>query len=361
MVRFDSERQKLFRAMQLSGVETPVVDVDVAVDRHVTRVPAQTGHLGVVADLDDERVGGRPVDTGLEQQGVALGPHLVVDLLRVDRVGGGLDLGRRHARVEHLDVRSEVDRPGPGRGGRRRRIHRAGHEPGQQESEEAGQHTGEGPRRRGSAHVRNIPCESALRKSGAEPVQPGAVADEVPGELGDRPRRPRSATAGCRRRGSSRRPARRSPPAGRGRPRRRAGRRSRGRPRGRRRGTRPAADRRRSRSAGRTARAARVATASIRAGDALSSSLLTERSVNVARPAPPPPPPAWPDPAFVTPERPGGHVDLLGVAGVGGLALDAVQLEEHRHGSTPRLVSDTRTPEGWHRAGWVGRRQDEIS
>src|SRR4029079_11138438 len=42
------------------------------------------------------------------------------------------------------------------------------------------------------------------------------------------------------------------------------------------------------------------ATASIRAGDALSTSLLTERAVHVARPAPPPVPP-WPDLAFVTP------------------------------------------------------------
>jgi hypothetical protein len=87
----------------------------VAVDHHVTGVAAQSCHLGVVADADDERIGGRPVDPGLEQQGVPARPHLVIDLMRVDGVDGCADLARRHARVEHLDVRPEVDGTGPRR------------------------------------------------------------------------------------------------------------------------------------------------------------------------------------------------------------------------------------------------------
>src|SRR5438874_2598854 len=39
---------------------------------------------------------------------VALGPELIRDLLRGDRVDGRLDLARRHRRREDLDVRAEV-------------------------------------------------------------------------------------------------------------------------------------------------------------------------------------------------------------------------------------------------------------
>ena len=110
IVRFDSERQKLTSAMQLSGVQAPVVDVDVAVDGDVGRRRAQAGHLGVVAHLEDERVGSAAVGAGLEQQCVALRAHLVVDLLVGDGVDRCLDLARRHAGVEDHHVRAEVRR-----------------------------------------------------------------------------------------------------------------------------------------------------------------------------------------------------------------------------------------------------------
>ena len=51
-----------------------VVDLDRAVDDHVARVLAQTGRLGEVADLEPQRLLGRAVRAGLEQQRVPAPP-----------------------------------------------------------------------------------------------------------------------------------------------------------------------------------------------------------------------------------------------------------------------------------------------
>jgi hypothetical protein len=82
------------------------------VDRRVARRGAEPGDLGVVADLEDERMLGRPVRPRLEEQRVALRAELVGDLLGRDRVDLRLDLAGRHARVEDLHVRPEIGRPG---------------------------------------------------------------------------------------------------------------------------------------------------------------------------------------------------------------------------------------------------------
>ena len=128
IVRLDSERQKLSSAMQSllpSVVGRPVVHVDRAVDSDIPGRTAQACHLGVVAHLEGQRVGGRAVGAGLEQQRVPLGAELVGDLLVGDRVHRGLDLTLRHARGEDIHVRAEaglarqVDRGADrGRGGR---------------------------------------------------------------------------------------------------------------------------------------------------------------------------------------------------------------------------------------------------
>ena len=56
-VRLDSVRQKLTRATQLLvGLEAAVVDLDLAVDRHVRRGGTEAGDLGVVADLHLQRL-----------------------------------------------------------------------------------------------------------------------------------------------------------------------------------------------------------------------------------------------------------------------------------------------------------------
>ena len=97
--------------------QAAVVDLDLAVDDDVTGLRAQPGDLGVVADLDLQRLARRAVGAGPEEQAPAVGAHLVVDLRGVHGVGRGLDLARRHARVEDQHVRPE---PGVGaqRGGR---------------------------------------------------------------------------------------------------------------------------------------------------------------------------------------------------------------------------------------------------
>ena len=111
-------------AMQLPP-RALVADVDGPVDDHVGRRQPEPGHGGVVADLEVEGGGSRAVGAGLEQQGVTLRAHLVVDLLGGDGVNGCLDLARRHAGVEDLHVRAEVRRDrrrfrGLGAGGHRR-------------------------------------------------------------------------------------------------------------------------------------------------------------------------------------------------------------------------------------------------
>ena len=113
-----------------------VEHVDRPVDRDVTRVAAQTGDLGVVPDLDVERLRRRTVCSRLEEQRIPLGPELVAHLLGRDRIEGRLDVAHRHRRVEHIDVRAEVgvarcrDRRREGPADRRGRRGR-GEEPGE--------------------------------------------------------------------------------------------------------------------------------------------------------------------------------------------------------------------------------------
>jgi hypothetical protein len=82
----------------------------------IVRRAAEAGHLGVVADLEVEGIGGGSVRAGHEEQCVALRSELVRDLFRGNSVDGRLDLARRHARIEDLHVRPEV-RCGRRRGG----------------------------------------------------------------------------------------------------------------------------------------------------------------------------------------------------------------------------------------------------
>ena len=91
-----------------STLEAAVVHLDLAVDRHVCRRRAEAGDLGVVAHLQLQGLRRAAVDTRLEQERIAIRPHLGVDLLRVDRVERRLDLAGRHARVEDDHVRAET-------------------------------------------------------------------------------------------------------------------------------------------------------------------------------------------------------------------------------------------------------------
>ena len=65
------QREAVARA---AAVQAPVVDLDLAVDGHVGRRGAQAGDLGVVADLDLQRLRGGAVGAGLEQQRVPVVP-----------------------------------------------------------------------------------------------------------------------------------------------------------------------------------------------------------------------------------------------------------------------------------------------
>ena len=100
--RLDSVRQKLTRARQLSCPGARQRLYTSILPLIVTSVGrgAQAGDLGVVADLQLQRLLGGAVDTRLEQERVAVRAHLVVDLLGVDRVEGCLNLADRHARIE---------------------------------------------------------------------------------------------------------------------------------------------------------------------------------------------------------------------------------------------------------------------
>ena len=99
--------------------EALVQHVDRAVDLHVGRVAAEAGDLGVVADVEPQRLRRRPVRARLEQQREPAGAELVGDLPGGDRVDRGLDLRLRHARVEDQHVGAEV-RVARRRGGGRR-------------------------------------------------------------------------------------------------------------------------------------------------------------------------------------------------------------------------------------------------
>ena len=101
-------------------VEALVVDLDRAVDDDVAGLRAEADDLGVVADLDLQRLGLGAVHAGLEEQGVAVAAHLGADLRGVDGVDGRLDLADRHARVEHRGARGR----GRGPSGRRGRAER---------------------------------------------------------------------------------------------------------------------------------------------------------------------------------------------------------------------------------------------
>ncbi len=85
-----------------------VAHVDRPVDHDVVRRGSEPRDGRVVADLEVERIRGRPVGAGLEQQRIALRSELVRDLLRLDPVDRRLDLARRHARVEDDHIRAEV-------------------------------------------------------------------------------------------------------------------------------------------------------------------------------------------------------------------------------------------------------------
>src|SRR5262249_13467140 len=69
----DVDRQVRQRAPEVDECDAvvwgqaAVVDVDVAVDGDVGRRRAQASYLGVVAHLEDERVGSTAVGAGLEQ------------------------------------------------------------------------------------------------------------------------------------------------------------------------------------------------------------------------------------------------------------------------------------------------------
>ncbi len=78
-----------------------------AVDRHRVRRLSEPQHLRVEADVDVVAVRAR-----LERHRVPLGAELVGLLLPEDRVQPALDDRRRHRRVEHGDVRAEIDVPG---------------------------------------------------------------------------------------------------------------------------------------------------------------------------------------------------------------------------------------------------------
>ena len=104
IVRFDSERQKFTSAMQSPGAEAPVVESIVPLMVTSVGERAEAGDLGVVADLEVERIGGGAVGAGLEEQRVALRPDLVRDLLgrrsrrRSPGSGSSTCSGRRSSR-----------------------------------------------------------------------------------------------------------------------------------------------------------------------------------------------------------------------------------------------------------------------
>ncbi len=97
--------------------EAAVVDVDRAVDHDIAGLCAQPGHFGVVADLECQRVRSGPVGARHEQQRVAPGAELGIDLLGRNGVDRGLDLLLGHRRIEHVDTGAERRR---GRGDRDR-------------------------------------------------------------------------------------------------------------------------------------------------------------------------------------------------------------------------------------------------
>ena len=98
-----------------SGVDSAAVGrvgehLDGAIDNRVLGHSPKAGHLGVVANLELERVGACSICAWLEENGVALAVKLTAKghLLSRDRVDGRLDLILRHARIEHIDIRTEV-------------------------------------------------------------------------------------------------------------------------------------------------------------------------------------------------------------------------------------------------------------
>ena len=86
-----------------------VEHLDGAVDDRVLGHRAKASDLGVVADLEHERVGRRPVGPGLEEDGVPLAVELAADrdLLVGDLVQVSLDRRLAHRVAEHADVWAE--------------------------------------------------------------------------------------------------------------------------------------------------------------------------------------------------------------------------------------------------------------
>ena len=155
----------------------------------VARVTSESGDLGVVADPDDERVGRGAVAAGLEQQRIALGSHLVVDLLGVDRVDRRLDIALRHARVEHLYVRPEVRIPGRA-GGRCLGDPEAGQRERDGESESNGD-SAVRRHRRPAFRWRGRTAHDVMKRPGSDVTpasrpRPGSVRAQRPAAVRDR-------------------------------------------------------------------------------------------------------------------------------------------------------------------------------
>ncbi len=152
------ERDAVARA---AVAQAAVVDLDLAVDRHVGRRSTQAGDLGVVAHLHLQRLGGSAIDARLEQERVAVRAHLCVDLLGVDGVDGRLDLTDRHARVEDGHVRAEGRRCGD-RGGST--DGRARQEQRKTENRRSNAHHGTSPPSPSSSE--NLPQPGRARQAG---------------------------------------------------------------------------------------------------------------------------------------------------------------------------------------------------
>ena len=100
----------VIRIAVLCACGTQVVEhVDGTVDHRVLRHRAQARDLGVVADLEDQRAGGRPVGAGAEQDRVPLAVELAGhrDLLGGDAVEIVLDGGLAHGVGEDTDIGAE--------------------------------------------------------------------------------------------------------------------------------------------------------------------------------------------------------------------------------------------------------------
>ena len=156
--------------------EAAVVDLDLAVDDDVGRRGAQAGDLGVVADLDLQRLLGGAVGARLEQVRVAVGAHLVVDLrgVRRRRASPGSRLtGMLGSKTVTFGPRFAVPECSRGGcGGRSRRGGEGRHDEAEREGPADEPAAGAQPRgtpaakRLGRHAVRPLCAERALSRSG---------------------------------------------------------------------------------------------------------------------------------------------------------------------------------------------------